>query len=78
VSDSTWTWISGATAAGAAGTYGTKGSYSLSNTPGARKCPTGWYDSNEKAFWLFGGYGIASDTESRGKSILTLLKASNS
>ena len=51
-----WTWVSGSDTAGEAGVYGTKGTASASNFPGAR----GWHlaaaDPAGKV-WLFGGQG---------------------
>jgi N-acetylneuraminic acid mutarotase len=51
-----WTWISGASADNAAGTYGTQGTASASNVPGARYSASSWIDSSGN-LWLFGGYG---------------------
>jgi N-acetylneuraminic acid mutarotase len=59
VSNSRWTWISGASAVGAWGSYGTKGTGSTSNTPGARQQMAGWIDSSAN-LWVFGGYGYDS------------------
>jgi hypothetical protein len=50
-----WTWISGSDTIRQAGTYGTKGVPSPSNTPGAREGPVSWIDSQGN-LWLFGGY----------------------
>jgi N-acetylneuraminic acid mutarotase len=52
----TWTWVSGSNLISAGGTYGTQGTSSASNVPGARDAPTSWSDSSGN-FWLFGGYG---------------------
>jgi N-acetylneuraminic acid mutarotase len=59
-----WAWVGGGTTtpaptSGAAGAYGTLGSPSLGNNPGARMNATSWIDSNGNA-WLFGGYGFDS------------------
>jgi hypothetical protein len=49
-----WTWVSGANVAGQPGTYGTQGTTSVSNIPGARGQSFSWIDSSGN-FWLFGG-----------------------
>jgi N-acetylneuraminic acid mutarotase len=51
-----WTWMSGATTQGSAGTYGTEYAPSLSNSPGARYAGITWTDSAGN-LWLFGGAG---------------------
>jgi len=52
-----WTWISGSNQYNQSGNYGTLGTPSSSNIPGARYGSTGWIDSNNN-LWLFGGYGF--------------------
>jgi hypothetical protein len=52
----TWTWMSGSTYPGAAGIYGTLGTGSSTNTPGARAYSATWVD-NSGNLWLFGGEG---------------------
>jgi len=49
-----WTWESGSNIAGADGIYGTMGTPSTSNTPGARDGSVSWVDSSGN-LWLFGG-----------------------
>jgi N-acetylneuraminic acid mutarotase len=51
-----WTWISGVNGDNAAGVYGTQGTASASNVPGARYSASSWIDSSGN-LWLFGGYG---------------------
>lgn len=52
-----WTWISGSSSEiFEVGIYGTQGSPSNSNDPGARVYSTGWTDNNGN-LWLFGGKG---------------------
>jgi hypothetical protein len=51
-----WTWLSGSNDIDQLGTYGTKGTASSSNVPGARYAATGWVDAHDRLF-LFGGYG---------------------
>ena len=51
-----WTWISGSTGPRAAGVYGTQGTASATNTPGARIGGAQWTDSSGN-LWLMGGYG---------------------
>ena len=53
-----WTWVGGSTTENAYGAYGTLGSASLSNMPGARNSALSWTDSHGN-FWLFGGNGEA-------------------
>ena len=52
-----WTWMGGSSSVNQAGTYGTLGTPSASNTPGARVYPMAWTDAAGN-FWLFGGYGV--------------------
>jgi N-acetylneuraminic acid mutarotase len=54
-----WTWISGEDVANVAGVYGTLGTASASNVPGARQAASSWIDSSGN-LWLFGGYGYDS------------------
>ncbi len=54
-----WTWISGASTDNASGVYGTTGTDSASNVPGARQAANSWTDSSGN-LWLFGGYGYDS------------------
>jgi hypothetical protein len=61
----TWTWISGNNTKNATGFYGTQGISSPANTPGARESATGWIDSKYN-FWLFGGYGVSTNTNNAG------------
>lgn len=49
-----WTWVSGAESIGGAGVYGTLGTASLSNVPGARIDAVSWSDSAGN-LWMFGG-----------------------
>jgi N-acetylneuraminic acid mutarotase len=52
----TWTWVSGSNTFESSGTYGTQGTPSTSNIPGARSSAIGWIDSSGN-LWLFGGLG---------------------
>src|ERR1700693_5315718 len=54
-----WTWISGEDVANVTGVYGTLGTVSASNEPGARQAANSWIDSSGN-LWLFGGYGYHS------------------
>ena len=54
-----WAWISGGNADNASGVYGTTGTVSSSNVPGARQAASSWTDSSGN-LWLFGGYGYDS------------------
>jgi N-acetylneuraminic acid mutarotase len=60
-----WTWISGGNVANSAAVYGTPGTASAGNVPGARYSASTWIDASGN-LWLFGGYGFDS-TGSVGK-----------
>jgi hypothetical protein len=51
-----WTWMKGALAGNANGTYGAKGAPSSTGTPGGRHGVVTWVDA-EGSLWLFGGQG---------------------
>ncbi|HEY6484030.1 MAG TPA: hypothetical protein VIY54_10960 [Steroidobacteraceae bacterium] len=51
-----WAWISGAKVKQASGAYGTQGTASVTNAPGARQSPNNWIDTYGH-LWLFGGFG---------------------
>jgi len=59
VQEVTWTFISGSHDISTDGVYGEKGNASIANAPGERYSAVGWYDSYNKEFWLFGGFGRA-------------------
>ena len=50
-----WTWVSGANTVNAKGMYGTLGTGSTTNVPGARYRPISWTDTAGN-LWLFGGF----------------------
>jgi N-acetylneuraminic acid mutarotase len=54
-----WTWVSGGNVCGRSGVYGTLGSPTSSNIPGARKAAISQIDSSG-SLWLFGGAGFDS------------------
>jgi len=54
-----WTWVSGSNAISQPGVYGTKGTPSSSNVPGARFTAVSWIDERGN-LWLFGGNGTDS------------------
>jgi len=54
-----WKWVTGPNTTNQKGTYGTKGTGDVANTPGARQDAVAWID-NQGAFWIFGGYGYDS------------------
>jgi N-acetylneuraminic acid mutarotase len=54
-----WTWEGGSSTVEAVGSFGTKGTASASNSPGARRYPASWKDSSGN-FWLLGGDGYAN------------------
>ncbi|HEX7729380.1 MAG TPA: kelch repeat-containing protein [Terracidiphilus sp.] len=49
-----WTWVGGSSTANATGVYGTLGTPSSANVPGARWVAVSWVDGSGN-FWLFGG-----------------------
>ena len=51
-----WTWISGSNVGGLNGVYGTQGTASATNVPGARMGAVFWIDGSDK-LWLLGGFG---------------------
>jgi len=51
-----WSWMSGDSFSNSSGTYGTQGTPSPTNVPGARSGAISWTDNNG-SLWLFGGYG---------------------
>jgi hypothetical protein len=51
-----WTWMGGSNLVNQQGTYGTLGTPSPNNVPGARGVPISWTDPAGN-FWLFGGAG---------------------
>jgi hypothetical protein len=53
-----WTWMGGSSAGLAPGAYGTQGTASSANVPGARSSASTWFDSASGTLWLFGGYGV--------------------
>ncbi len=54
-----WTWMSGSSSTNQVGTYGTKGTASSTNVPGARRNSISWIDSSGN-LWLFGGTGYSA------------------
>ncbi len=51
-----WTYVSGSDTPNQNGTYGTKGTPSISNVPGGRRYPSMWITSDGH-IWVFGGLG---------------------
>ena len=58
-SEGEWTWIRGSRFANQQGAYGTQGTASVGNNPGARANATSWTDAAGN-LWLFGGWGYGS------------------
>ena len=54
-----WTWMGGSNTSNVKGTYGTLGTGSVTNIPGARFNPASQTDKNGN-FWLFGGFAVDS------------------
>ena len=59
VTSQEWTWEGGSSTPNQPGIYGTQGTASPSNIPGAREAATSWTDASGN-FWLFGGIGYDS------------------
>jgi hypothetical protein len=57
---SSWTWISGSDTSNAPGIYGTMGTATAANVPGARHLSVGWTDHSGN-LWLFGGRAAPED-----------------
>eukprot|EP01116_Phalansterium_solitarium_P025643 TRINITY_DN9905_c1_g2_i6.p2 TRINITY_DN9905_c1_g2~~TRINITY_DN9905_c1_g2_i6.p2 ORF type:complete len:543 (-),score=189.46 TRINITY_DN9905_c1_g2_i6:2987-4615(-) len=57
---SCWTWASGSAAYNGAANYGSKGSASAAQTPGARTLHTSWTTPDGKVY-VFGGLGIGAN-----------------
>ena len=55
-----WTWVSGSNTFDQYGRYGTEGTASPNNAPGARVAALTWVDSSGN-LWLFGGDGFDSE-----------------
>jgi len=58
-----WTWMSGSNVVNQTGIYGTPGTGSTANAPGARRFAVSWTDTTGK-FWLFGGVRYNASFES--------------
>ena len=71
-----WTWVSGANLARQSGVYGTRGTASPSNVPGARNFPVSWADGNGN-LWLFGGGGYDSTGTTGGLNDLWKFDGTN-
>jgi hypothetical protein len=54
-----WTWVGGSNMPNQLGSYGTLGTASPGNVPGAREMAVSWTDTSGN-FWLFGGNGYDS------------------
>ena len=59
-SDGLWTWMGGPEVKQQVGVYGTQGTPSPSNNPGARWGAFNWADASGD-LWIFGGYGCDSN-----------------
>jgi hypothetical protein len=64
-----WTWVSGDNTANQAGNYGTKGTSSATNLPGARSGHGSWIDATGN-IWVYGGVGYANTTGGNGNTYL--------
>jgi hypothetical protein len=68
ISHNEWTWVSGSNEVNEPGTYGTEGTSSVGDTPGARVYADSRTGSSGN-LWLFGGYGFASAGGTEGDLI---------
>jgi N-acetylneuraminic acid mutarotase len=68
-----WAWMGGPTTAGAHGTYGTLGTPSAQNSPGARDRSVSWADAAGN-LWLFGGHGQDGTSGPNGGELNDLWK----
>jgi N-acetylneuraminic acid mutarotase len=57
-----WTWMGGSKVGDQGPVYGTQGSASASNIPGARQFATAWSDASGNG-WLFGGNGYYTSSK---------------
>jgi hypothetical protein len=60
-----WTWEGGSNMIDQSGAYGTQGTASPNNVPGARYGAVGWTDASGN-FWLFGGTNYNADAGTGG------------
>lgn len=56
-----WTWIKGSNLGNQNGSYGTQGMPALANNPGSRSHTALWQDNNSD-IWIFGGYGMSTNS----------------
>jgi gliding motility-associated-like protein len=61
VSTNMWTWMHGSQSPEQASVYGTQGQFAPDNVPGSRSYGTTCWTDLDGKFWMFGGYGYASD-----------------
>jgi N-acetylneuraminic acid mutarotase len=64
-----WTWVAGTQTLNAHGVYGSLGTPSPANAPGARDSASAWVDA-AGALWLFGGLGFDSNTSNTAPDAL--------
>ncbi len=75
-SNGEWTWMSGSNLGNQVGIYGTKGTASLSNVPGARALAVSWTDASG-SLWLFGGGNDFNDLWKYSNGEWTWMSGSN-
>lgn len=71
-----WTWIWGSDQINQPAVYGTQGSASASNNPGARQMSVSWTDASGN-FWLFGGWGYGGPPFGRMSDLWKYTPAGN-
>ena len=57
----TWTWMSGSQFPSEPARYGERLNASTDNVPGARIGAAGYFDSNAKELWIFGGASVGGN-----------------
>ena len=62
-SNGQWTWMSGSNQPNQQGVFGTQGTPSSANAPGARSDAATWVDSSGN-FWLYSGYSATASNQS--------------
>ena len=74
IASNQWTWVSGADITRQSGSYGTKGTASASNVPGARQSAMGWFDATNGNLWVFAGNGYDSSGSTSTNNLNDLWK----
>lgn len=62
-----WSWMSGKDVVNSNGNYGVKTVPAADNLPSGRQSATIWYDRENHAIYVFGGYGLPAIGTSKGR-----------